>query len=483
MALQFHNTLTKKVDPFVALDPKQTTMYSCGPTVYDHVHIGNLSAFIAADTLRRVLTASGQTVKHVMNFTDVDDKTIRRSHELYPDMAPMAALKKLTTTYGDFFLDDMRAIGNDTDALTFIKAADETTIEGMRQLITELSKAGFAYTTDDGVYFSIDAYKKSGKTYGQLLEISASNTSEERIDNDEYDKESIHDFALWKIKKPGEPAWEFTLDGKILDGRPGWHIECSVMSHLGLGEPFDIHTGGIDLIFPHHENEIAQSTALTKNPTYATFFIHNEHILVDGKKMSKSLGNFFTLQNLIDQGVTPLAFRLLVLQSHYRHQTNFSIENAAAATNRLNKWRNIAALRHQTHDTLMDDDDKSTDERTVSLYATSQAIIEALADDLDTPAALAIIDEAFSRLSGSKLSDIHQHAFVQLLETIDETLGLQLLGSTHDISDDNKRLVLQRQQARDRQDWKMSDKLRDELAKNGIVIRDTPSGSIWQYAD
>lgn len=482
MALQFYNTLTKKVDVFSAVQPQQTTIYSCGPTVYDHVHIGNLSAFIVADTLRRTLLAHGQVVKHVMNFTDVDDKTIRRSHELYPDEAPMAALKMLTTTYGDYFLDDMKAIGNDVEAFTFIKAAGDDTIEGMRQLITKLFQAGFAYIADDGVYFSIETYKKSGKVYGQLLEISDSNTSEERIANDEYDKESAHDFALWKKKKLGEPAWEFRLDGQVLDGRPGWHIECSVMSHIGLGQPFDFHTGGIDLIFPHHENEIAQSTALTGNPTYATYFIHNEHILVDGKKMSKSLGNFFTLKNLVEAGIDPIAFRLLVLQSHYRHQTNFSFENASSAAHRLRNWRNIAALRHQTHDTLINDDEKDTSDKTISLYATSQAIIEALSNDLDTPTALTIIDEAFSRLQGAKLNNIHQHALLQLLETIDETLGLQLIRSTPDITDAAKRLILERQQARDKQDFKTSDLLRDRLLEIGVVVRDTSSGSVWEYS-
>ncbi len=282
MTIKLHNTLTKQVDEFQPLSADKVTIYSCGPTVYDHVHIGNLSAFIAADTLRRMVSGLGYDVKHVMNFTDVDDKTIRRSREDYADLEPIDALKKLTTKYGNLFIEDMQKIGNDTEALSFIKAADDATIEGMRELIKSLYEGGFAYVADDGVYFSIEAYKKSGKTYGQLVELSEANTSSERIQNDEYDKESIHDFSLWKTKKPGEPAWEFTLDGHDLTGRPGWHLECSVMSKMGLGQPFDIHTGGIDLTFPHHENEIAQSTAGQSDPTYAQVFVHNEHILVDG---------------------------------------------------------------------------------------------------------------------------------------------------------------------------------------------------------
>lgn len=477
MTLQFHNTLTKKIEPFAPINPDLVTIYSCGPTVYDHAHIGNLSAFIAADTLRRTITAHDYTVKHVMNFTDIDDKTIRRSHDQYPDMDAMAALKKLTSHYGDLFLDDMTSIGNDIDALTFIKAADDATIEGMRQLIADLHKQGFAYIADDGVYFSIDAYKKSGKKYGQLVELTEANTSNQRIQNDEYDKDSIHDFSLWKVKKPGEPAWDFTLDGHDLTGRPGWHIECSVMSRSELGQPFDIHTGGIDLAFPHHENEIAQSTAGTDNPTYAQLFIHNEHILVDGKKMSKSAHNFYTLADLAQKHVDPLAFRLLVLQSHYRSPTNFSLPNAQAAHNRLAHWRDIAVLRHQTHDTLntdQPDDDPSP--------AAIGAIKAAMANDLNTPEALRIIDQTFSRIESRRLDHIDHHSLVELLDTIDDLLGLQLVASTPDISDEQKQLIIVRQRARDNKDWSASDKLRDSLAAQGIVVRDTAHGTIWQHA-
>ena len=476
MTLRLHNTLTKELESFAAINPDQVTIYSCGPTVYDNVHIGNLSAFIAADILRRTVVANGYTVKHVMNFTDVDDKTIRRSSEKYPDMDALDALRKLTTEYGDIFLDDMQTIGNDTNALTFIKAADDSTIDGMKQLISDLHTKGFAYIADDGVYFSIDAYKRSGKVYGQLVELTDENTSSERIANDEYDKDSAHDFALWKTKKPGEPAWKFELDGHDLAGRPGWHIECSVMSSSQLGQPFDIHTGGIDLTFPHHENEIAQSTALTTEATYAKIFVHNEHILVDGKKMSKSAHNFYTLRDLIDKGIDPLAFRLLVLQSHYRHQTQFSFDNIDAAHNRLKHWQAIAVLRHQTHDTLVDDDEKA-----ILLLAANQAIVEALNDDMNTPEALKVIDGAFGQLDGKSLQDIHQHGLNQLIDTIDQTLGIQLKKSTPDIDDDLKQKVIERQRARDEKDWAKSDELRNELLDAGIIVRDTAHGSIWEY--
>lgn len=472
---RFYNTRTRTIENFTPLNPESIRLYSCGPTVYDYVHIGNLSAFIVADTLRRIL-ASDATVKHVMNFTDVDDKTIRRSRETYPDSDPLEALRMLTIDYGEKFLADMHTIGNDIDAITFIKAADDTTIAAMRDMISELHKKGFAYIADDGVYFNIDAYKKSGKVYGQLIELTESNTSEARIQNDEYDKDSAHDFALWKKQKPGEPAWEFTLENHDLSGRPGWHIECSVMSQLELGLPFDIHTGGIDLAFPHHENEVAQSTAGQDDPLYANFFVHNEHILVDGKKMSKSLGNFYTLQDLIAKGVDPLAFRLLVLQSHYRKPTNFSFENAEAAHNRLIHWRNVAAMRHQTHKTS---DETKLNEPSLAVIGT---IKEALSDDLDTPSALRIIDEAFADIETRKLSSLNQSNITTILESIDELLGLQLIASTPDITDEQKQLIVERQRARDDKDWVKSDTLRDTLQQQGITIRDTASGSVWEYS-
>lgn len=473
MTLKFYNSLTKASEDFNPLS-ETVGIYSCGPTVYDHVHIGNLSAFIFADTLRRVISASGYDVHHVMNFTDVDDKTIKRSAEEYPDDMPLDALSKSTEHYADIFLRDMESVGNDISAYDFIRATDPKTIEAMRQMITELYEKGFAYIADDGVYFDIEAYKNSGKVYGQLVDITTNSTAQSRISNDEYDKESAHDFALWKTAKPGEPFWEFKIRDAILNGRPGWHIECSVMSRLKLGQPFDIHTGGIDLKFPHHENEIAQSTAGNDSPIYATTFMHNDHILVDGKKMAKSAQNFYTLADLGKNGVDPLAFRLLVLQSHYRNPTNYSHDNAEAAHNRLIHWRDIACLRHQIHDTIDDDSSKR-----LALHATSGAILEALQTDIDTPRALAVIDDAFGRLEQSNIDHINRSAFMQLLELIDETLGLKLIDSTPDIDDEAKRIIIERERARDDKNWQLSDKFRDELNAKGIAIRDTSSGTVW----
>jgi cysteinyl-tRNA synthetase len=476
MALKLHNTLSGKVEIFKPLEKGMASIYSCGPTVYDSVHIGNLSAFIVADMLGRVLRANGYSTKHVMNYTDIDDKTIRRSREKYPDLDPMISLKKLTTYYGKLFVEDMEKVGNDTGALKFILATDDGIIAGMMKIIEELYRAGFAYIADDGIYFSIDAYRKSGKTYGQLVELSIGNIGRQRIENDEYDKDSAHDFALWKKRKDGEPAWDFRLDGVDMSGRPGWHIECSVMSRTGLGQPFDIHTGGVDLIFPHHENEIAQSTAGMNNPLYARMFVHNEHILVDGKKMAKSANNFYTLNDIIKKGVSPLAFRVLVLQSHYRKQTHFSLDNAQAAHNRLKRWRNVATLRHQ-----IGNNERNITEPTV-LSTVSQKLIELLNNDMDTPGALKYIDSIFGEIENKSHKIINYSELVLFLEAIDSILGLQLISATPDITDEQKKLIFQRERAREDKNWLVSDQLRDKLLDKGIMVRDTIDGTVWEFS-
>lgn len=464
--MKLYNTLTKNIEEFAPLDDDKVRIYSCGPTVYDHIHIGNLASFIYADTLRRVLTAAGYKVDHIMNFTDVDDKTIKRSREKFPKLDPKEALTKLTREYEVLFLDDMKAIGNDVEAVTFVRATD--TIKQMQDLITQLHEDSFAYITEDGVYFSIETYKKSGKTYGQLAHIDSANTSQARIDNDEYDKESVHDFALWKVQKGDEPSWDFELESQRLDGRPGWHIECSVMSTLKLGQPFDIHTGGIDLIFPHHENEIAQSTAGKPDPVYAKTFFHNEHLLVEGKKMSKSLRNFYTLDDIAKKGFDPLAFRLMVLQSHYRKPVNFTWESLEAAQNLLNNLRNWAALRWQKLPPA---------ERGASnvVIETGKGVAVSLGHDLNIPQSLALINHLAEASSEHSLP---KDQLEDALQSIDNLFGLDLMGQP-DITKTQKELLQKRKQSRIDKDWALSDKLRDELKEQHIDVRDTPSGQIW----
>jgi cysteinyl-tRNA synthetase len=464
--MKLHNTLTRNIQDFKPLKDNTVRFYSCGPTVYDHAHIGNLRAYIFADTLHRTLEIAGLTVHRVMNYTDIDDKTVRRSKEKYPHDEPMVALKKLTKEYIDLFLHDMDKLGNRTDNITFTAATDN--IDPMQQMITDLHSKGFAYIADDGVYFSIDAYRKSGKIYGQLLEITAASTSEARIQNDEYDKESIHDFALWKIKKEGEPTWAFTLEGRDLTGRPGWHVECSAMSRKELGQPFDLHTGGIDNIFPHHENEIAQSTAGEDNSIMSQCFTHNEHLLVEGKKMAKSTNNFYTLADVIDKGYDPLAFRLLLLQAHYRSQVNFSWDNLEAAKNRLKSYERMADLQFQPVESdVWFDADQSL-----------QAIVTAMQDDLDTPQALAVLSELATKTEDNLVSAAEIVQFREILMALDDLFGLNLQ-NREDITEQQKRLIIERETARSNKDWTKSDQLRDQLAEQKLGLRDTAHGPIW----
>jgi cysteinyl-tRNA synthetase len=467
--MKLHNTLSRKIEEFKPLNDNTVRMYSCGPTVYDHIHIGNLSAYIYADTWRRALSVSGYSVQQVMNFTDVDDKTIRRSAERYPDLAPEEALAKLTGDYKRIFLDDMVAIGNDTSAIQFVSAV--ASIEGMRALITDLYKDGFAYIADDGVYFSIEKYQASGKKYGQLLKLDASNTSNARINNDEYDKDSVHDFALWKTRKDNEPAWEFELDGQDLLGRPGWHIECSVMSVNNLGQPFDLHTGGVDNIFPHHENEIAQSTA-GKGKVFATYFVHNEHLLVDGKKMAKSAKNFFTLQDIKERGYEPLAFRLMILQSHYRSQSNFTWENLEAAQNRLQDIRAWADLRHQPATDVM------PEELDQLFKSTKEAILGSLQNDLNTAEALAALGKLMNYMSTIPIPSVEGKHTGGTLAFLDSVFGLDI-SDRPNITSEQKDILAKRQKARDSKDFAASDKLRGELQEQGIGVRDTAHGQVW----
>ncbi|HUC95539.1 MAG TPA: class I tRNA ligase family protein, partial [Candidatus Saccharimonadia bacterium] len=347
MTLKLYNSLTKKTEDIKPINKDSVSIYSCGPTTYDRAHIGNLSCYIYADTLARTIKASGLKIKHVMNIADIDDKTIKKSRELYPNLDIEEALKKVTLKFEADFKSDILKLNINPDNYQFIRATES--IDIIQNLIKELLKNDFAYRADDGIYFSIDDYIKSGKKYGQLVNLDIENQdhSKSRINNDEYDKKTVHDFALWKFKKTQEPYWEFELNGTNYPGRPGWHIECSAMSTSLLNQPFDIHTGGIDLTFPHHENEIAQSTAGKDTNYLAKLFFHNEHLFIEGNKMSKSLNNFYSLEDILRKVKDPLAFRLLILQAHYRSQTDFSETNLKSANNRLTNLRNFAVMRFQ----------------------------------------------------------------------------------------------------------------------------------------
>lgn len=453
--IRLYNSLTKQIESIKPLEGDSFRIYSCGPTVYDFAHIGNLSSYVYVDTLKRSLRLAGYNIYHVMNFTDVDDKTISRSQMLYPKLKSNFALTKLTRQYETHFLNDLRNINIQTEDTKFVRATES--IPEMQFLISILFETGFAYISEDGVYFSIDAYKKSGKTYGQLIKLATNKTQKQRISSDEYAKDSINDFALWKVSKKNEPSWSFKLAGKDLSGRPGWHIECSAMSASNLGQPFDIHTGGVDLIFPHHENEIAQSTAGKAEPLYAKTFCHSEHLLVDGKKMSKSLNNFYTLNDISKKGLTFDAFRLFILQAHYRTQTNFTWQNLRSAEIRLSKWLEFADSYWQISQSKKD---------------ISSKLITLINNDLNTPVVLAYIDEYFTTLETE-----HKSPNLKTLKTIDNLLGINLIRP--DISQVQKQLINARFMARKKENWQKSDEIRDQLKDQGIILRDTDSATYW----
>ncbi len=453
------NSISKKRELFKPISDT-VKIYSCGPTVYNNLHIGNLAAFIYSDLIRRSLEVNGLNVEHVMNITDVDDKTIRDSKRDYPNEDPKTALKMLTDKYAEVFKQDLAKTGNDISALKLISAVE--TIPEMVKMIQKLLDNKVAYVADDGVYFSITKYYQAGHKYGILQNVETQQ-SKARILNDEYDKDSASDFALWKKSGEGDPSWQasFSEDLMVTDmpGHPGWHIECSTMIDSTLGTPIDIHTGGIDLKFPHHENEIAQNVG-AGSESLANYFVHTNHVLVDGKKMSKSLNNFFTLRDIEEKGYDAQTFRLLVLSSHYHSESIFSWDILESAKNRLSNWRSISELIWQ-----LDQDQKDI----------RAEIKQALADNLNTPQAMKIIDLYFDHLVQTNKSPNKSN-----LEFIKKSLGIDL--SSEDISDDQKKLIDLRSKARQDKDWNSSDKLRDEILKQGLRIRDEASQQIWSRA-
>jgi len=367
MALRLYNTLPGKIEEFHPLENNEVRMYACGPTVYDYGHIGNFRTFVAVDILRRFFRQSGFNVRHVMNITDVDDKIIRNSAQ------EGLSVKDYTAKYEKAFLEDSSTLNIEPPVL--VRATEH--IEEMARFIAELEKKGFAYRTDDGSYYfriaKFPGYGKLSKKDFAGMEDGA------RVDVDEYEKDNARDFALWKAPKPGEAFWESAI-GR---GRPGWHIECSAMSMQELGESFDLHAGGEDLIFPHHENEIAQSEALTGKP-FVHFWFHARFLLVEGEKMSKSAGNFFTLRDLALKGYKPSSIRLLLASVPYRHQLNFTFDGLKQMASNVDKLRNFQ-LRLKTGQFPPGASDSTLASETVA------RMTGALEDDLNTAQAQAAI--------------------------------------------------------------------------------------------
>lgn len=451
--IKLYNSLTKSKDVFTPLNPDEVTMYSCGPTVYDYVHIGNLRAFIVDDLLQRVIRhVGGQRVKWVVNITDIDDKMITRAHETYPDAEPMEGLTKLAATFEEKFLDDLKRVNVMQEDISELPHATAH-IPHMQAMITELVSQGIAYVSDGSVYFSLKQYEKRGHTYGRLVNVDYD--PQTRIDDQEQ-KAGAGDFALWKAQKDSEPSWDFELNGQQLPGRPGWHIECSAMSTEYLGQEFDIHTGGVDLKFPHHENELAQSGGVL-----ARYWIHNEHLTVESEKMAKSVGNITRLNDIKD----PLAFRLAVLSSHYRSQMDFSDKSLTDAEQRLLALRELASK--------VVNNESTGDQATISILR--HKFGEAVADDLATPQAMAVVAE-FER------AGIYGQAAESLLRDMDNILGLNLFTEVKALKSGVVGVLLtERHAAREAKDYIKSDRLREEIATHGVKLDDTPAGQIiWQ---
>jgi cysteinyl-tRNA synthetase len=438
--LRIYNTLSKKIEDFKPLNPPHVGMYTCGPTVYDHMHIGNLRTFVFSDILQRVLKYNDFQVQTARNITDIDDKIIKRAKE------KETTIDAITKEYTDLFLRDTQKLN--IEKPEFAPRATEY-VKKMIEYVQDLVRKGFAYVEEDGsVYFDISKFKDYGELSG--IEKSELKTGT-RILSDEYTKDDVQDFALWKAVGGDEVGFASPW-GK---GRPGWHIECSVMSQIILGNQLDIHTGGVDLIFPHHENEIAQSESKTGEKPFVRYWIHGAHILVNGKKMSKSLHNFFTLSELEKQEFDPLALRYLFLQTHYRQEMNFTLEALEGAQNALNNLRTEIAL---------------WDKPLGACEELESRFLEAIDDDLNMPKALAVVWELVKSSNPTS-------AKAKSLFKFDMVLGLRLsevrkMPKIDEIPPVVQDLVKEREVLRKERRFHLADQLRGKIKKLGYDVED-----------
>jgi len=492
MTLRLYNTMSAQIEEFRPLRDNEVRMYACGPTVYDYGHIGNFRTFVAVDLLRRFLRQSGYKVRHVMNITDVDDKIIRDSAR------DGVSVQQYTAKYEKAFLEDSALIGIEQPIL--VRATEH--IREMGEFVKKLAEKGIAYRTEDGsYYFRIAKFpgygKLSKKDFSGMLDGA-------RVDVDEYDKDSARDFALWKAPKPGEAFW----DTVIGPGRPGWHLECSVMSMRELGESFDLHAGGEDLVFPHHENEIAQSESLTGKP-FAHFWFHARFLLVEGEKMSKSLGNFFTLRDLMLRGHKPSSIRYLLTSVPYRTQLNFTfdgLKQAAVSVERLRNFRSrlqagsfaaganakVQALAFETVERMraaLDDDLNTAQAQAAVFEMVRQANIALDSGNVrkdDVPAlltALAKFDEVFAVLDdddGPKMKQVYEWA---LSEGREKDIGGELREVVESAQQSDAQIeakIAEMKVARGARDFKKSDAIRAELAEAGILVEITKDGIRWR---
>jgi len=491
MALRLYNTMSSQIEEFHPLRDNEVRMYACGPTVYDYGHIGNFRTFVAVDLLRRVLRQSGYSVRHVMNITDVDDKIIRNAAR------DGVSVQQYTAKYEKAFLEDSALIG--IEQPTLARATEH--IQEMAEFVAKLVEKGVAYRTDDGsYYFRISKFPEYGKLSKKDFQGMLDGA---RVDIDEYDKDSARDFALWKSPKPGEAFWET----RIGPGRPGWHLECSVMSMKELGESFDLHAGGEDLIFPHHENEIAQSESLTGRP-FAHFWFHARFLMVEGEKMSKSLGNFFTLRDLVLKGHKPSAIRYLLASVPYRNQLNFTfdgLKQAAVSVERLRNFRlrltagaffaggtaemqTLAAESIERMRAALDDDLNTAQAQAAIFEMVRQANAAfdtgGVKKDDVAPllSALAKFDEIFAVLDdddGAKMKMVYDWALAEGREKdVSKELREAIRSGLADAEIEKK--IDEMKAARAARDFRKSDAIRAELTDAGVIVEITKDGIRWR---
>jgi cysteinyl-tRNA synthetase len=462
--LKFQNTLTGQLEEFRPLEENHVRMYICGPTVYGFAHIGNFRSFIFGDVLRRYLKFKGYRLTHVMNITDVEDRIIKFSREAG------LSIDEYTAAYIDALWQDFDDLG--------LERPDETPratrhIPQMVSLIKDLEERGHAYSSDGSIYYRIASFPEYGKLSKIHFEGNIAGASE-RIDTDRYDKEDARDFALWKAAESDEEAW----DTSIGRGRPGWHIECSAMSMEYLGETFDIHAGGIDLVFPHHENEIAQSEGATGKP-FAKYWLHAEHLKVEGETMSKSKGNYFTFRDLKEQGFSPVAIRYLLLSVPYRKQINFTLDALRAAERTVDSLRDFRARLEEARV----EPGLNAELRTATETA-AREFEEGLDDDLNTSVALAAVHnltrEVNSALACGALPEENKRELTTLFDRFDSVLNVFGKPQPELLDEQIQQLIDERQEARRRRDFARADEIRDHLSSLGIVLEDKKDGVRWR---
>jgi cysteinyl-tRNA synthetase len=461
--LRFHNTLTNETEPLLPATPGVVRMYVCGPTVYNRAHIGNFRTFVASDVMRRTLRHFGLQVVEAMNVTDVEDRIIRFAADAGTD------LRGFTGRWIAAFEEDMATLRLERPE-HFPRATDH--VPEMIDLVSKLMARGHTYTSDGSIYFRISSFP----AYGRLSRLDVSGIKAgARVDNDRYEKEEARDFVLWKLKSD-EPKWA-QWDAPFGPGRPGWHLECSAMSMKYLGESFDLHMGGVDLVFPHHENEIAQSEGGTGKP-FVKHWVHVQHLLVDNETMSKSKGNFFTIPDLLEKGASPESLRYLLCQAHYRKKMNFSFEgldHAKAALERVHGlWRRLGEIGG---------DGPVAPDVTAAIEKARAEFDRALADDLNTPEALAavhnLVGDANALIVGNAVTREGAALLKGALQTMDGVFGVLIPSSEDRLSSEEQALFDERQSARKAREFARADGARAALEKLGVILEDTPKGTRW----